>query len=132
VSRKSGEDYLRKGDILFMMNGEKLTCKSKFDIILKLSSQTCPVELSFLRRVSGNSFGSPTAMDLIPYHNGIFAQNSIKLAMRKYEKLSMKSDNDMDPSSNKEFNYERVGCNKGILFGQYVSLFITKNVLFSL
>ena len=32
----------------------------------------------------------------MPYHNGIFAQNSIKLAMRKYEKPSMKSNSEAD------------------------------------
>ena len=33
---------------------------------------------------------------IIPYHNGIFAQNSIKLAMRKYEKPAIKSNSDID------------------------------------
>ena len=36
---------------------------------------------------------------IIPYHNGIFAQNSIKLAMRKYEKPAIKSTSDMDSNT---------------------------------
>jgi hypothetical protein len=89
-----------------MINGEKLACKTNSELISKLNSSqtTGPVALSFLRRVNGNAFGSSlgTAKDQIPYHNGIFAQNSIKLAMRKYEKLTLKSDNELDPSSQKD------------------------------
>jgi hypothetical protein len=120
MSQKCDEEYLRKGDILFMINGEKLVCKSKLDVILKLSTQECPFELSFLRRVTGNCFTCNSSVkDLIPYHNGIFAQNSIKLAMRKYDTLSMKSDNETDPSSNKEPVYERIEYEQGIIVNQY-------------
>ena len=68
--------------------------KNKFDLISRLSSFNGVAELCILRRANGNCYG--TANDSVPYHNGIFAQNSIKLAMRKYEKPSMKSGSDAD------------------------------------
>lgn len=64
------------------MNGEKLIHDNKNDLITKLGSlENGQAELAILRR---SSYG--VVNDLVPYHNGIFAQNSIKLAMRKYEK----------------------------------------------
>ncbi len=90
-------DHLRKGDILFHVNGEQLAYKNKFDLISRLGSLNGVAELVILRRENTQScYG--TTNDLIPYHNGIFAQNSIKLAMRKYEKPSaaIKSNSDID------------------------------------
>lgn len=52
------------------------------------------IEVSVLRKSGENCFGSNN--DSIPYCNGIFAQNSIKLAMRKYDKLGIKSGSDAD------------------------------------
>lgn len=90
------EDHLRKGDILFNINGEELAYKNKFDLVSKLSSLGGIAEVSVLRKITPNCFGSTNPEQHVPYHNGIFAQNSIKLAMRKYEKPSMKSSSEVD------------------------------------
>lgn len=88
------EDHLRKGDILFNINGEQLAYKNKFELISKLSSLGGIAEVSVLRKTNSNCFGAN--IDQVPYHNGIFAQNSIKLAMRKYEKPSMKCNSEAE------------------------------------
>lgn len=94
------EDHLRKGDILFNINGEELAYKNKFELVSKLSSLGGIAEVSVLRKINPtNCFGSNNSELQVPYHNGIFAQNSIKLAMRKYEKPSMKSNSDADFTS---------------------------------
>lgn len=78
------EDHLQKGDILISINGEELNLKNKFDIISKLSGLSGIAEVAVLRKSNVNCYVS--SGDEIPYYNGIFAQNSIKLAMRRYEK----------------------------------------------
>lgn len=91
------EDHLRKGDILFNINGEELAYKNKFELVSKLSSLGGIAEVSVLRKINPtNCFGSNNPEQQVPYHNGIFAQNSIKLAMRKYEKPSMKSNSEVE------------------------------------
>lgn len=91
------EDHLRKGDILYNINGEELAYKNKFELVSKLSSLEGIAEVSVLRKINPtNCFGSTNPELQVPYHNGIFAQNSIKLAMRKYEKPSMKSNSEAD------------------------------------
>ncbi|CAF0708860.1 unnamed protein product [Brachionus calyciflorus] len=87
------QDNLKKGDILYCINGDQLSFCNKFDVVSKLSNLNGIAEVSVLRK-NNNCYGSHT--DLIPYHNGIFAQNSIKLAMRKYDKPSIKSNSDAE------------------------------------
>lgn len=88
---------MRKGDILYNINGEELAYKNKFELVSKLSSLEGIAEVSVLRKINPtNCFGSTNPELQVPYHNGIFAQNSIKLAMRKYEKPSMKSNSEAD------------------------------------
>jgi hypothetical protein len=91
----SEEDHLQIGDIIYNINGEYY--KNRFDIISKLSSLSGIAEINVLRKSNGISccFGGST-LDEIPYCNSIFAQNSIKLAMRKYEKPGIKSSSDAD------------------------------------
>lgn len=88
------EDFLRKVDILFNINGETLYDKNKIEVASKLCSFEGTANVSILRRTNSNCF--VLKPDQIPYHNGIFAQNSIKLAMRKYEKPSIKSNSEAD------------------------------------
>ena len=66
----------------------------------KLGSLEGIAEVSVLRKINPtNCFGSNNPELQVPYHNGIFAQNSIKLAMRRYEKPSMKSNSEADFAS---------------------------------
>jgi hypothetical protein len=103
------QDYLQKGDILYIVNGQQMNFKNKFEMIDKLGSMNGVAEVAVLRKNNNfNSSNSTNNKDRIPYHNGIFAQNSIKLAMRKYETppdLKSNSDSDfnniIDVTSNK-------------------------------
>jgi hypothetical protein len=98
------EDHLQKGDILYNINGEQMAYKNKFELISKLSSLGGIAEVSVLRKSNPNCFGANT--DQIPYHNGIFAQNSIKLAMRKYDKPAMKSSSEADIATSQNISNE--------------------------
>jgi hypothetical protein len=90
------EDHLQKGDILYNINGEQLAYKNRFDIISKLSSLGGIAEISVMRKASSSCFGC-SSNEEVPYHNGIFAQNSIKLAMRKYDQPSaLKSNSEVE------------------------------------
>ena len=87
------EDHLQKGDIICDINGEQQYNKDKFQIISKLSSLSGTAEISILRGTKRNCNYTVSGED-IPYYNGIFAQNSIKLAMRRYETIAIKSNSD--------------------------------------
>ena len=63
-------------------------------------------EVSVLRKAADAS-GCFGGEEEVPYHNGIFAQNSIKLAMRKYESPATKS------SSEAEFQLMRLALEDG-------------------
>ena len=93
----SEEDHLKKGDILYNINGEQLIYKEKFEVCSMLSSLSGIAEVGILRKSIDNCFGDDE--DEIPYYNGIFAQNSIKLAMRKYENPGIKSNSEFDTVS---------------------------------
>lgn len=85
---------------MYNINGEELAYKNKFELVSKLSSLEGIAEVSVLRKINPtNCFGSNNPELQVPYHNGIFAQNSIKLAMRRYEKPSMKSNSEADFAS---------------------------------
>jgi hypothetical protein len=85
------------GDIFYSINGEQLIYKDKFELISLLSSLSGVAEVCVLRKTT-NSCSLFVAVNNkeVPYHNGIFAQNSIKLTMRKYEKPTIKSDSQVD------------------------------------
>jgi hypothetical protein len=106
------QDYLQKGDILYIVNGQQMNFKNKFEMIDKLGSMNGVAEVAVLRK--NNNFSSSNSSnnkDRIPYHNGIFAQNSIKLAMRKYE-----TPPDIKSNSDSEFNhFVDVSADKKIL-----------------
>lgn len=90
------QDNLKKGDIIYCINGETMSYCNKFDLVSKLSSLNGIAEVSILRK--SNCYGPHK--DQVPYHNGIFAQNSIKLAMPKYDKPSIKSNSENDMHNN--------------------------------
>ena len=90
------QDNLQKGDILYIVNGKQMNFKNKFEMIDRLGSMNGVAEVAVLRK-NNNFNNSSNNKDRIPYHNGIFAQNSIKLAMRKYETPpDIKSNSDSD------------------------------------
>lgn len=90
------QDNLKKGDIIYCINGESMTYCNKFDLVSKLGNLNGIAEVSVLRK--SNCYGPHK--DQVPYHNGIFAQNSIKLAMPKYDKPSIKSNSENDIHNN--------------------------------
>ncbi|RMZ92951.1 hypothetical protein BpHYR1_024288 [Brachionus plicatilis] len=90
------QDNLKKGDIIYCINGENMAYCNKFDLVSKLSNLNGIAEVSILRK--SNCYGPHK--DQVPYHNGIFAQNSIKLAMPKYDKPSIKSNSENDMHNN--------------------------------
>lgn len=89
------EDHLKKGDILYNINGENLLNKNKFELCSLLSTLTGIAEICVLREIESCCYGMSSG-DEIPYHNGIFAQNSIKLTMRKYENPAIKSGSEVE------------------------------------
>ena len=92
------EDHLKKGDILYNINGENLVNKNKFELCSLLSTLTGIAEICVLREIEQNCCYamSNNSGDEVPYHNGIFAQNSIKLTMRKYENPAIKSGSEVE------------------------------------
>lgn len=88
------DDHLKKNDILYNINGEQLLYKNKFDLCSMLSSLGGIAEVTVLRKSPGQLFN--TSDYEVPYYNSIFAQNSIKLAMRKYENPASKSGSDAE------------------------------------
>ncbi len=89
------EDHLKKGDILFTVNGEQLHYKNKFELCSILSSLSGIAEICVLRKSTDSCCFTGCDYE-VPYYNGIFAQNSIKLAMRKYENPGIKSGSDVE------------------------------------
>jgi hypothetical protein len=89
------DDHLKKGDILFAINGEQLHYKNKFELCSILSSLSGIAEICVLRKSTDSCCFTGCDYE-VPYYNGIFAQNSIKLAMRKYENPGIKSGSDVD------------------------------------
>ena len=90
------QDNLKKGDIIYCINGQSMAFCNKFDLVSKLGNLNGIAEVSILRK--SNCYGPHK--DQVPYHNGIFAQNSIKLAMPKYDKPSIKSNSENDMHNN--------------------------------
>jgi len=83
--KKENEDYLEKDDILYKFNHESLVNKNKREIISALKSINQVCELKVIRK----AVSFQTKLDdcnhddtKIPYHNEIFAKNSIKLPVR--------------------------------------------------
>jgi hypothetical protein len=103
------EDYLKREDIFYSINGEELIYKNKFELISLLSSLNGISEICVLRKVANNclyGMSLSSSSNEVPYYNGIFAQNSIKLAMRKYEKPTMKSGSEVDFCFNNKIENE--------------------------
>lgn len=106
------EDHLKKDDILYNINGEQLIDKDKFELCSILSSLNGIAEVSVLRKASNSCCFDN---EEVPYYNGIFAQNSIKLTMRKYENPAIKSSSEAEfqtllQSSTKTGSSKSVGC----------------------
>ena len=91
------EDHLKKGDILYSINGQLLSDKNCFELISLLGSLSGVSEICVLRKTDTNYCCIGGLDDeTVPYHNGIFAQNSIKLAIRRYDKPAIKSGSEVD------------------------------------
>ena len=77
------------------LDGEQLEFKNKEILFAKLNSLHNIGKLVVFR--PSNCDGFNRSSEFVPYHNGIFAQNSIKLAIRKYENPSLiKSISDLE------------------------------------
>lgn len=100
------EEELVDGDILYMLNEHSLHNKTKNDILDKFKSINQISELKILRKLK--IFETKTNNpDGIPYYNGVFAKNSIKLAMRSsnYEQSNVIAFNKYNKSRKKLFDF---------------------------
>ena len=76
----TSDDHLTAGDILYKFNHESLVNKSKHELISAFQSINQVCELKVIRKLLNSN--TNTSKNEIPYHNEIFAKNSIKLAVR--------------------------------------------------